>query len=66
MYTLVMDSRAESDLARLSRPITQRIRQRLEKLCQDPDNEHHGHSGERFPTALAVGGKPANSLCLKT
>ena len=41
MYTLVMDSRAESDLARLSRPIAQRIRQRLEKLCQDPDNEHH-------------------------
>ena len=45
MYTLVMDSRAESDLARLSRPIAQRIRQRLEKLCQDTDNEHHqiGH-----------------------
>lgn len=45
MYTLVMDLRAESDLARLSRPIAQRIRQRLEKLCQDPDNEHHqiGH-----------------------
>ena len=23
----------------------------------------HGHSGVRFPTALAVGGKPANPLC---
>ncbi len=41
MYTLVMDSRAESDLERLSPPIAQRIRKRLEKLCQNPDNEHH-------------------------
>ena len=41
MYSLVMDARAESDLARLSRPIAQRIRQRLEKLCQNPENEHH-------------------------
>ncbi len=34
MYTLVMDFRAESDLERLSPPIAQRIRKRLEKLCQ--------------------------------
>ena len=39
MYTLTMDSRAESDLARLS--IAQRVRRRLERLCENPDNEHH-------------------------
>ena len=41
MYTLVMDSRAESDLERLSSPIAKRIYKRLEKLCQNLDNEHH-------------------------
>lgn len=40
MYTLTMDSRAESDLARLS-PTIRRVRRRLERLCKDPDTEHH-------------------------
>ena len=41
MYTLTMDSRAESDLARLSPTIARRVRRRLERLCKDPDTEHH-------------------------
>ena len=41
MYTLTMDSRAESDLARLSPTIARRVRRRLERLCEYPDTEHH-------------------------
>ena len=41
MYTLIMDSRAESDLARLSSTIARHVRRRLERLCENPDNEHH-------------------------
>ena len=41
MYTLVTDPRAESDLARLPSTIAQRVRGRLERLRENPDNEHH-------------------------
>ena len=41
MYTLVTDPRAESDLARLPATIAQRVRRRLERLCENPDNERH-------------------------
>lgn len=41
MYTLVTDPRAESDLARLPSAIAQRVRRRLERLCENPDNERH-------------------------
>ena len=41
MYALTMDSRAESDLARLSATIARRVRRRLERLCEDPDAEYH-------------------------
>ena len=41
MYTLVTDPRAESDLARLPSTIARRVRRRLERLCENPDNEHH-------------------------
>ena len=41
MYTLATDPRAEADLARLPSTITQRVRRRLERLCEDPDAEHH-------------------------
>ena len=41
MYTLATDPRAESDLARLPSTIAQRVRRRLERLCENPNNEHH-------------------------
>lgn len=41
MYTLATDLRAESDLARLPSTIAYRVRRRLERLCENPDNEHH-------------------------
>ena len=41
MYTLAADPRAESDLARLPSAIVQRVRRKLERLCENPDNEHH-------------------------
>ena len=41
MYTLVMDPRAELDLARLPSTIARRVRRRLERLCENPDDEHH-------------------------
>ena len=41
MYMLTMDSRAESDLARLSPTVARLVRRRLERLCQNLDNEHH-------------------------
>ena len=41
MYTLATDPRAESDLARLPSTIAHRVRRRLERLCENPDNEHH-------------------------
>ena len=41
MYTLATDPRAEADLARLPSTIAQRVRRRLERLCEDPDTEYH-------------------------
>ena len=57
MYTLTMDSRAESDLARLSPTIARLVRRRLERLCQNLDNEHHkalkGKHKGRFSLKIA-------------
>ena len=41
MYTLVTDPRAESDLRRLPSTVARRVRRRLERLCENPDAEHH-------------------------
>ena len=41
MYTLATDPRAESDLARLPSTIARRVRESLERLCENPDTEHH-------------------------
>ena len=41
MYTLVLDSRAESDLRRLHPSIAQGMRRKLEWLCENYDNRQH-------------------------
>ena len=41
MYTLVLDSRAESDLQRLHPSITRSIHRKLAWLCENCDNRRH-------------------------
>ena len=41
MYTLVLDSRAESDLGRLHPSIARSMRRKLAWLCENCDNHRH-------------------------
>lgn len=54
MYTLVTDPRAESDLARLPSIIARRVRSRLERLCENPDNEHHKALKDKYKQKFSL------------
>ena len=48
MYTLALDSRAESDMQRFHPTIRARILEKLERLCENCDNQPHKALKGRF------------------